>query len=134
MPQGLLGARKSSASLNDTQTEHDVLSFYKNILAIRTVIERGYGKLFKSKLEQVGVSGKGGIEFDSKDPELKSMIAAAMLAEAQAGEIHTQMGTFTAEELRKAYVTGHLDLRQFPPEMPEDTEPRQPTEPKDGME
>ena len=134
VPPNLLGQRRTGSALNDTQSVHSVLSFYKNILALRTTCEKGYEKLFKPKLVQMGVSGEGGIEFDSSDPELKSMIAAAMLAEAQAGEIHTQMGTFTAKELRKAYVTGHLDLRQFPPEMPADTEPRQPTEPKDGME
>ena len=125
VPQGLLGAKKSTTALNDTQTVHEVLGFYKNILSMRTTIAKGYKKLFKPKLEQIGVTGEGGIEFDSSDPELKSLIAAAMLSEAQAGQTHTEMGTFTAEELRKAYVTGHLDLRQFPPEMPADAEPRQ---------
>ena len=100
------------------------------------ITSKGYKKLIKSKLMQMGISGEGGIEFDSKDPELKSMLAAAMLQEAQTGQIHTEMGTFTAEELRKAYVTGHLDLRQFPPEKPADAEPSQPTdtEPDGDME
>ena len=136
VPQGLLGAKRSGNSLSDTQTTHDVLSFYKTILGIREITSKGYKKLIKSKLMQMGISGEGGIEFDSKDPELKSMLAAAMLQEAQTGQIHTEMGTFTAEELRKAYVTGHLDLRQFPPEKPADAEPSQPTdtEPDGDME
>ena len=135
VPQGLLGAKRSGNSLSDTQTTHDILSFYKAVLAIREVVSKGYEKLFKPKLAEKGVSGKGGIVFDNKDPELKSLIAAAMLQEAQAGQIHTEMGTFTAEELREAYVTGHLDLRQFPPEMPEgDAEPQQPTEPEGDTE
>ena len=135
VPQGLLGAKRSGNSLSDTQTTHDVLSFYKTILSIREITAKGYKKLFKPKLAEMGVSGEGGIEFDSKDPELKSLLAAAMLQEAQTGQIHTEMGTFTAEELREAYVTGHLDLRQFPPEMPEtDAEPQQPTEPEGDME
>ena len=69
VPQGLLGAKRSGNSLSDTQTTHDVLSFYKTILAIREVTSKGYKKLFKSKLAQMGVTGEGGIEFDSKDPE-----------------------------------------------------------------
>ena len=68
VPQGLLGAKRSGNSLSDTQTTHDVLSFYKTILGIREITAKGYKKLIKSKLMQKGITGEGGIEFDSKRP------------------------------------------------------------------
>lgn len=123
VPQNLLGARRQTGGLSTESNVHTILGFYKNILGIRSKISKGYKKLHKAKLVEKGSDENCGLAFDNTDPELKSMINKALLEESQTAQIHTQMGTFTVQEIREAFVSGTLDFTMFNPDLPDDARP-----------
>ena len=125
-PERLLGTSTRTTALSDTGPTHDILAFYKNVLAIRVLLQTGYKKLIKAKLNQRGITGEGGVKFNDNDPELKAMLTAASKEDAETGKLHIDMGTFNAAELRTSYVSGYLDLTKLPPEM--EGEPDAPTQ------
>ena len=119
MPQSLLGARNVRVALNDTHGIHEVLMLYKLVLQLRNIIRPGYNKLFKAKLKEKGRDGKCTLEFSDQDPEFKALMNAALKALSEVAKLHSDMGTFDVDELRKAFTEGHLDFTKFPAERPE---------------
>lgn len=119
VPQSIFGVKRTGSTLNDTQALHEILAFYKNVLLFRRVISRGRTKLYKSKLEQMGNSDELAHGFNNDDPELKSLLNEALLNECEAAQILVDMGAFTVDEIRIAFVSGVLDLTKFPPDHPD---------------
>ena len=119
VPQSIFGVKRTGSTLNDTQTLHEVLAFYKNILMFRRVISRGRTKLYKAKLMEAGNEDPLEHGFKDNDPEIKSMLNEALLRECQSAQILVDLGVFTIDEIREAFVSGVLDLTRFPPEHPD---------------
>lgn len=119
VPQSIFGVKRTGSTLNDTQTLHEVLAFYKNVLMFRRVISRGRTKLYKAKLIEAGNTDPLQHGFKDNDPEIKSILNEALLRECESAKILVEMGVFTIDEIREAFVSGTLDLTQFPPEHPD---------------
>lgn len=117
-PSVLMGGRKQGNALNDTESKYEIRSFYKNVLNIRETVREGWEKLCTSYLTYRGLTGKGGIAFTDTDVELMQSITEAVKSEAEAGKVLVDTGIFLRSEIRKALVSGILDLTQFSPEMP----------------
>ena len=119
VPQSIFGVKRTGSTLNDTQTLHEVLAFYKNVLMFRRTISRGRTKLYKAKLTEMGNTDPLEHGFKDNDPEIKSLLNEALLRECEAAKILLELGVFTIDEIREAFVSGTLDLTQFPPEHPD---------------
>ena len=125
VPQSIFGVKRTGSTLNDTQTLHEVLAFYKNVLLFRRTISRGRTKLYKAKLMEMGNEDLLEHGFKDNDPEIKSMLNEALLRECESAKILVELGVFTIDEIREAFVSGTLDLTRFPPEHPDPDAMRQ---------
>lgn len=122
IPPTLFGTQ-NRALLNDTQSTSGVRAFYNTIQNMRGIIEKGYTEIFTAYLNWENGGGEAGVKFDDTDSEIKRLLALALKEESQAAKMHIDMGTFSRQEMRTAFVQGALDFTQFDPELPPDAMP-----------